>query len=284
MMANEELVSTAEMAYPQPKINTIHVSDLKEVWDKGLEDFKEMPTHLVFLCFIYPIVTLIFARAYAGFDMVPLVFPILAGYTLIGPLVATSMYELSRRREYGLDQSRMHVFDILKYSTIRPVAVLGLLLMVIYIVWLCGAQVIYDSNFGGSSGLVPIRLVDSAEANPALSAPDSVGELANMIFTTAAGWTLIIVGCFVGLVFAVAVLALSVVSFPMILDRHVSAMTAARTSVRAVLANPVTMAVWGIIVASALLIGSLPLFVGLAVVLPVLGHATWHLYRKVVAD
>jgi uncharacterized membrane protein len=284
MMANEELVSTAEMAYPQPKINTIYVSDLKEVWDKGLEDFKEMPTHLVFLCLIYPIVTLIFARAYAGFDMVPLVFPILAGYTLIGPLVATSMYELSRRREYGLDQSRMHVFDILKYSTIRPVAVLGLLLMVIYTVWLCGAQVIYDSNFGGSSGLVPIRLVDSAEANPALSAPDSVGELANMIFTTAAGWTLIIVGCFVGLVFAVAVLALSVVSFPMILDRHVSAMTAARTSVRAVLANPVTMAVWGIIVASALLIGSLPLFVGLAVVLPVLGHATWHLYRKVVAD
>jgi uncharacterized membrane protein len=178
----------------------------------------------------------------------------------------------------------MHVFDILKYSTIRPIAVLGLLLMAIYTLWLGGAQIIYDANFGGSSGLVPIRLVDATEADPALLAPGSVGELADMIFTTAAGWTLIIVGCFIGLVFAVVVLALSVVSFPMILDRHVSAMMAARTSVRAVLANPVTMAAWGFIVAAALLIGSLPLFVGLAVVLPVLGHATWHLYRKVVGD
>ena len=283
-MANEELVATEGVTSPQPKINTIEVADLKEVWDKGLDDFKEMPTHLVFLCLIYPIVTLIFARAYAGFDMVPLVFPILAGYTLIGPLVATSMYELSRRREYGMDHSRMHVFDILKISTIRPVATLGLLLMVIYILWLGGAQVIYDANFGGSSGLVPIRFVDAPLADPALLAPQSIEQLADMLFTTAAGWTMIIVGCAVGFVFAVVVLALSVVSFPMIIDRNVSAMMAARTSIRAVVANPVTMAVWGLVVAFALLIGSLPLFVGLAIVLPVLGHATWHLYRKVVGD
>jgi uncharacterized membrane protein len=78
------------------------------------------------------------------------------------------------------------------------------------------------------------------------------------------------------------VLSLSVVSFPMLLDRNVGVMTAVDTSVRAVLANPVTMAMWGFIVAGILLIGTLPFFVGLAVSLPVLGHATWHLYRKVV--
>jgi uncharacterized membrane protein len=284
MMANEEVIASADVASPQPKINTINVADLKEVWDKGLDDFKEMPTYLVFLCLIYPLVTFVFARAYAGFDMVPLVFPLLAGYTLIGPLVATSMYELSRRREYGLDHSRMHVFDILKFSTIRPIATLGLLLMVIYILWLAGAQIIYDANFGGSSGLVPIRVVDASSAGAAVVPPTTAAEFVSQLFGTAAGWTIIIVGCAVGFVFAVVVLALSVVSFPMILDRHVSAMVAARTSIRAVIANPVTMAVWGLVVAVALLIGSLPFFIGLAIVMPILGHATWHLYRKVVGD
>ena len=283
-MANEESVAAAGATPLQPKIHTIGVADLKEAWDKGIDDFKEMPTHLVFLCLIYPLVTLIFARAYAGFDMVPLVFPLLAGYTLIGPVVATSMYELSRRREYGLDHSRMHVFDILKFSTIRPIAVLGLLLMAIYILWLAGAQIIYDASFGGSVGLVPLRLVDAAPAAAGLAPPANFTEFIDQLFSTTAGWTMIIVGCATGGVFAAVVLSLSVVSFPMILDRHVSAMMAARTSIRAVRANPVTMAIWGVVVAVVLLIGSLPFFVGLAIALPVLGHATWHLYRKVVGD
>ncbi len=90
------------------------------------------------------------------------------------------------------------------------------------------------------------------------------------------------VGSGVGLLFAIVVLSLSVVSFPMLLDRDVGVWTAVTTSISAVLANSIAMAIWGIIVAYALLIGSLPFFVGLAVVLPVLGHATWHLYRAVV--
>src|SRR5882757_4141299 len=101
--------------------------------------------------------------------------------------------------------------------------------------------------------------------------------------TTPAGWKLIILGNGIRLLFAILVLAISVVSFPMLIDRKVDALTAVQTSVRAVIANPVTMAVWGLIVAALLAIGSLPLFVGLAVIMPVLGHATWHLYRKTVA-
>ncbi len=112
--------------------------------------------------------------------------------------------------------------------------------------------------------------------------PASPTEFAKQVFTTSAGRDMIIVGSGIGLLFAVAVLTLSVVSFPMLVDRDVGVLTAARTSVRAVLMNPVTMAIWGLIVAGALLLGTLPFFVGLAVVLPVLGHATWHLYRKVV--
>ncbi len=262
-MANEKAIADADASPAQPIIRTIGPGDLREALTKGLADFEAMPTHLVFLCLIYPIVTLISARVYAGYEVVPLVFPLLAGYTLIGPLVAVGMYELSRRREQGLDTSRAHAFDVLRYRSIGAIATLSVLLMTIYFAWLGTAWAIYERSFGGAL-------------------PASIAEFALRVFTTSSGWTLIFVGCGAGFIFATVVFTFSVVSFPMLVDRDVSATMAVQTSVRAVLANPTTMGMWAFIVASALLIGSLPFFVGLAVVLPVLGHSTWHLYRKVV--
>jgi uncharacterized membrane protein len=256
--------AAADAAPKHPDIRTIAVADLKGALADGLADFMAMPTHLAFLCLIYPVVTFVAARTFAGYDMVPVVFPLLAGYTLVGPLVATGMYELSRRRELGLDCSRRHAFDVLKFRSIRAIATLGIALMVIYFAWLGAAQIIYAINFGTAS-------------------PASIADFTLKVFTTPAGWTLITVGCGVGFIFAAVVFTLSVVSFPLLMDRDVGVMMAMKTSIRAVLANPVTMAVWGIIVGATLLIGTAPFFVGLAVALPVLGHATWHVYRKVVA-
>ena len=263
-MANEKPIADAgTYRSAQPIVRTIGMADLRDALDCGLADFKAMPTHLVFLCLIYPFLTLIAARAYAGYEVLPLVFPLLAGYTLIGPLVAIGLYELSRRRERGLDISRRHAFDVLRFPSIRAIATLGVVLMAIYFAWLFAAWAIYELYLS-------------------TAVPASIAEFARQVFTTPSGWALIIVGCGVGFLFAAVVLSLSVVSFPMLLDRDVGVMTAVNTSVRAVLANPITMAVWGFIVAGVLLIGSLPLFIGLAVSLPVLGHATWHLYGKVV--
>jgi uncharacterized membrane protein len=262
-MANEKSIADVYAGPAQPIVRTIGPNDLKDALAMGLADFKAMPTHLPFLCLIYPIVVLIAARIYAGYDVLPLVFPLLAGYTLIGPLAAVGMYELSRRREQGLNTSRIHLFSVLRCPSIGAIACLGVALMAVYFAWLGAAWAIYELTF--SSAI-----------------PTSLSGFAHQVFATPAGWTLIIVGSGVGFVFAAAVFTLSVASFPMLLDRDVGAMTAIQTSVRAVLANPVTMAIWGFIIAAALLIGSLPFFVGLAVVMPVLGHATWHLYRKVV--
>ena len=263
-MANEKsIANVGAYGSTKPNVRRIGTADLIDALAKGLDDFKAMPTHVVFLCLIYPVVLLIFARIYAGYEVLPLVFPLLAGYTMIGPLVATGMYELSRRREEGLDISRGHAFDVFRSPSIGSIATLGVVLMAIYFAWLGAAWAIYEAIFGNA-------------------APTSIEEFARQVFTTPAGWTLIIGGSSAGFLFAVVVLTLSVVSFPLLLDRDVGVMTAMQTSVRAVLANPITMAIWGLIVAVALLIGSLPLFVGLSVVMPVLGHATWHLYRKVV--
>ena len=102
------------------------------------------------------------------------------------------------------------------------------------------------------------------------------------VLTTPQGWWLIVVGCGVGFLFALVALCVSVVSFPLMLDRHAGAGDAMVTSLRAVAHNPVPMAAWGLIVAVLLVAGSLPFFLGLAVVIPLLGHATWHLYREVI--
>ena len=254
-MADQRSIPGAQADYARPDVRSIDITDIRDALKSGLDDFKAMPTHLAFLCLIYPIVTLVFARLYAGYEVLPLVFPLLAGYTLIGPLVATGMYELSRRREQGLN---------IRFPSLRSIAILGVLLMVIYFVWLAVAQTIYRLNFGDA-------------------VPGSDGEFASQVFTTGEGWTLIFVGTWAGFLFAVVVFALSVISFPMLLDRNVGVIVAVQTSVRAVIVNPVTMGIWGFIVAALLFLGSLPFFVGLAVALPVLGHATWHLYRKVVA-
>ncbi len=261
-MAQENITADVDAyRHLHPTVCEITNADLKDALIKGLADFNAMPTHLPFLCLIYPVVTFFIIRYYGNYDMLPMVFPLLAGYTLAGPLVAIGMYELSRRRETGADISRWHAFDVIRSPQIGSIAGLALVLMAFYFAWLGAAWAIYEEIIGGIT-------------------PESVGAFAELVFTTSQGLKLVVIGCAVGLVFSIVVLAISVTSFPMLLDRDVGIVNAIHTSVTVVFTNPVTMAVWGLIVATTLLLGALPFFVGLAVVLPVLGHATWHLYRK----
>jgi len=262
-MSNQRTIDYADSGSGRPTIVKIGGSDLKEALVEGFRDFNAKPTHFVLLFIIYPIVGIILINLMAGHETLPLIFPIIAGFALIGPFAAVGLYEISRRREQGLDFSIKYAFEVHKSPSFRAIIALSIVMMVIYFAWLGAALVIFEQTFGGAT-------------------PTSFWGFVNDVFTTPAGWTLIIVGSGVGFIFAVVVLALAVVSFPMLLDRNVSAATAIGTSVRAVAANPVMMAVWGFIVAGALILGSIPFFFGLAVVMPVLGHATWHLYRKVV--
>jgi uncharacterized membrane protein len=244
-------------------VRKIDLSDLRDALRLGWEDFKAIPTHAVVLCLIYPVLGLVIFRAVLGHSLLPLLFPLAAGFTLIGPFAGLGLYELSRRRERGEEPSAMDAMHVLRAPSFGAILGLGVMLLVLFGIWIAAADGIYVATFGYA---------------PAASIPD----FATRVLTTPEGWTLIIVGCGVGFVFAVAALCISVVSFPLMLDRHATAIDAIRTSLQAVRLNPFPMAIWGLIVAVLLAVGSLPAFVGLCVVLPVLGHASWHLYRKVV--
>jgi uncharacterized membrane protein len=248
----------------EPAVKTIGFASLRHAIAKGIEDFSAVPTFPVFLGIIYAVLGLILFRLSFGYEVLPLVYPMLAGFALLGPFAAITLYDLSRRREQGLDVSVGHLFDVFKSPSIGAIVRLGFVLMLIFVAWLGAAQVMYNQIMGGD-------------------VPASLGEFTRRVLTTDAGHQLILVGNAVGFLFAALVLVISVVSFPMLVDRKVSAATAVRTSVRAVIASPAAMAVWGLIVAAGLVLGSLPLFFGLAVVFPVLGHATWHLYRRTVS-
>jgi uncharacterized membrane protein len=244
-------------------VRKIGLSDLSDALRLGWEDFKAVPTHAVVLCVIYPVLGLVLFRLAVGYSVLPLLFPLAAGFTLIGPFAALGLYELSRRRERGEEAAAWHAMRVLRAPSFGAILEVGAVLLVLFGVWIGCADAIYVATFGNT---------------PAANIPD----FARRVLTTPEGWSLIIVGCGVGGLFAVVALCISVVAFPLMLDRHASAIDAIRTSLRAVMENPFAMAVWGLIVAVLLVIGSLPFFVGLAVVLPVLGHATWHLYRKLV--
>jgi len=248
---------------PPPAIRHIRVADLGHVLAKGYYDFAAYRTDVIFLCVLYPLVGLVLARLAFGYDLLPLIFPLASGFALVGPLAAVGLNEMSRRREAGMAVTWADAFGVFRLPSFGAIVVLGLVLMAVFLLWLLAAEAIYQITLG-----------------PAL--PASLAGFVHDVLATPEGWTMIGLGVGVGFVFALLVLAISVVSFPLLLDREVGVDTAVLTSIRAVFTNPGPMAAWGLIVAGGLVIASIPFFLGLIIVMPVLGHATWHLYRQIV--
>jgi len=262
-MATEKTFKDVQVASSEIEIRKIGLNDLWQALKEGFDDFNAKPSHVVFLCVIYPLFALLLTLILTGQNLLHLVFPMVAGLTLLGPVVSIGLFEMSRRRELGLDVTWSSSFGFVHSSTFAPILALSVVMMLLYVAWLYMAQLIYFGLFGA----VP---------------PVSISDFATQVLTTRQGGALIFYGTIVGFIFAVAAMAISVVAFPMLLDKQVSAMTAVRTSIKAVTSNLLMMAIWGLIVAVLLAAGSILFLIGLAVVLPILGHSTWHLYRKLV--
>jgi uncharacterized membrane protein len=243
------------------EVRRIGLDDLTAALRAGWADFQAAPTQIAFLCVLYPVIGLLAATLASGQEVIHLLYPMAAGFALVGPIAGLGLYEISRRREAGLPASWMNVFDVARSPALPSIAGMAIVLVGLFVAWLWAAHAI----FGATVGRLPAGL-----------------GLWEALTTTPEGARLMLWGNLVGFVFAAIVLVISALSFPMLLHRGGDVGRAVATSVRAFVVNPLPMAAWGLIVAALLLAGSLPLFIGLAVVLPVLGHATWHLYRRVV--
>lgn len=248
---------------PAPAVRRIGAAEVWLSLRQGFEDFESYRSDVIFLCATYALVGLVLARVAFGTDLLPLLFPLASGFAIVGPLAAVGLYEMSRRREEGARVGWANAFDVFKAPAIGGIAALGTILIAVFLVWLAVAWLIFESTMG------PV-------------VPASPMTFLNNVFFTTGGREMIVIGIGVGFLFALLAMMLSVVSFPLLIDRDVGLDTAIGTSFRAVLENPQPMALWGLIVAAVLLAGTALAFVGLVVAVPVLGHATWHLYRKLV--
>jgi uncharacterized membrane protein len=259
--------ATTVSASPKSKsatpVRRITSADADAALREGWADFMDMRGDLIFVGLIYVLVGVVAATAVMGGALLPLLFPIIAGVGLMGPVAALGFYEMARRRESGLHSNWQHFLDVRKRPGADEIAIVGALLLGIFVAWVFVASGLYVALFGWWE-------------------PPSIGAFLSRVFTTPEGWALILIGNAIGLGFAALVLGLSVVSLPMLVDCDISAAEAVSTSWRAARANPGVMFRWGVTVAALLVIGSIPLFVGLAAVLPWLGYATWHLYTKLV--
>ena len=255
---------TRHIGQAVPVVRKIEARDLWDALKKGMADVGAFRDDVLFIGLIYPLAGLVFASLAANYDLLPLVFPLASGFALIGPVAAIGLYELSRRREQGDHVNWLAAFGVFRSPALMSIVGLGTILLAMFFVWLGVAYEIYLINLGGGP------------------APQTIAAFERSVFQTGGGWTMIAEGFGVGFLFAVVAFAIAVVSFPLLLDRDVSMWTAIGTSLRAVKANPGVMLLWGAIVAGLLALGSLPALVGLIFVVPVLGHATWHLYRKMI--
>ena len=263
-MANSHVVvrQGAELALPDSR--RLRFEDLVLALSAGVRDFARTPSHLIVLGLLYPIVVALLAVWTSGNNAWPLIYPLITGFAFLGPLAVLPLYEMSRRLSRGEEPSWSAAIEVFKTRSLASVMLVGLVLLVLFTAWLTTAQALYISAFG-------------------IAAPHSLNAFLNQLFFTTEGRELIVYGNLIGLGFAVTVLAVSFVTLPLLLDQDVGAAVAVLTSIRIVTRNPLVTLTWGMIVAVGLLLGAALLLVGLAVVIPILGHATWHLYRLAMA-
>jgi len=246
-----------------PQVRKIGPRDCFAALAEGFDDFLAMPSHVAFLGLFYVVAGLVLGSLSSLGGALQLLFPMASGFALVGPVVALGLYELSRRRELGLGANWRDAFVVVRSPALPAILALGLLLMAIFAAWIGSAEALYLWLYGPD-------------------APTSTGVFLIDVLTSSRGWLLIGIGGAVGFCFAALALCLSIVSFPLLLDRDVGLVAAIGASLRTAWTNPIAVALWGLIVATLLVLGSLPLFIGLAIVMPVLGHATWHFYRRAI--
>jgi len=246
-----------------PVVRRIAAADIAGALGQGLRDFQAMPLYGLAFGAIYAAWGIAILLCLTAFGMVYLAYPLAAGFAMIGPFVAVGLYEISRRREAGQPVSMRAI-----WSTIRTRSEVGWMAFVtlfVFVIWMYQVRLLIALLLGLHASF------------------GSINEFITVVLTTNEGLLFLAIGNAVGAALSLILFSLTVVSFPLLLDRDVDFVTAMITSVRAVVTSPLPMIGWAALIVVLLALSAMPYFLGLIVTLPVLGHATWHLYRRIIA-
>ncbi len=247
-----------------PAVRQVTFADLSTALSKGIADFKAAPQFGLFFGAVYAVGGLILFSAVMFLGLQWLAYPLVIGFALIGPFVATGLYEVSRLREQGRELSWNAILTVVWNQRRRELGWMAFVMLFIFWIWMYQARTLF-AVFFGFSGFA------------------TMGGFLSAVFTTWNGWTFLLVGHIVGAIISMVLFTLTVVSIPLLLDRNADFVTAMITSIRVVTSSPVPMIAWGLFVIVCVVLSALPGFLGFLISLPVFGHATWHLYRIAVA-
>jgi uncharacterized membrane protein len=245
-----------------PQVREVTVDDISMALSQGLRDFRAAPMFGLVFGGIYALGGMAILALVSAYKLVFLVYPLAAGFALVAPFVAIGIYQVSRMLERGETPTWSSILGSIPRHGRRQIGYMALVAVFGLILWVYIAGFLYALFFG-------LRPADF---------PDFIGT----IVSTPRGIAFLIIGNAFGALIALVLFSISVVSYPLLLDRDVDFVTAMITSVRAVLAAPGPMVGWGIFIACLVGLAILPMFLGLLLVLPIIGHATWHLYRRAV--
>jgi uncharacterized membrane protein len=246
-----------------PDVRRITLADLKAALREGAGDVGAFRDDVLFIGVIYPLAGLLIGAIASNYNLLMMLFPLASGFAIIGPVAATGLYEMSRRREQGEHVTWLDAFKAFSSPAIGSIIGMGVILLAIFGVWLAVAYQIGVATLGDET-------------------PPTLRMFLRQVFQSQTSPALILGGVAAGFVFAALAFVVSAVSIPLLLDRDVGLRIAIAASIKAVRTNLGTMTAWAAIIAGALALGSLPALVGLIFVVPWLGHASWRLYRKIV--
>lgn len=246
-----------------PVVRRISFSDLRDVLRLGWSDYIAAPQYGLFFAGAYVVGGFLLFSAVALLRIHWLAYPLVIGFSLIGPFIASGLYEVSRRREQGIELRWSQILGVVAGQHRRELGWMAFVMLFVFWIWMYQARTLV-AVFFGSQGFATFDGFITA------------------VFTTTNGWLFLLAGHVVGAILAFTLFALTVVSCPLLLDRDADFVTAMITSIRAVTTSPVVMLSWGLLVIIAVVITGLAGLIGLMITLPVFGHATWHLYRRLV--
>lgn len=246
-----------------PPVAVLGPADIRESLKLGMADFARAPRFGLLVGAMFALIGIVIVLALTSWDIPWMIYPFAIGFPLIGPFAASGLYEVSRRLETGQDVSWSIILAAVWAQRRRELSWMAFAMLFLFWVWMYQVRLLMALFLGRTSFSTLDRFFD-------------------VIFTTPQGWLFLAVGHVVGAALALILFATTVISIPLLMERDYDFVTAMITSVKTVVASPVTMLGWGVVVTLAVIAACGPFFIGLLVVLPVLGHATWHLYRRAI--